>query len=307
MGRAAKVVFCFPTVMWFGRERGTISPMRRILNILDPLSKASVYPIAYLVVILLGILDYVTGAEISLSFFYLLPISLVVWKNGKKPGIYASLISTIVWFGSNWLAGDEYSNIIIFYWNAAVRAGFFLTTTFLLAEIRFLLERERKLSRTDSLTGVLNRRAFYEFAELQFALLERVFRPFTVIHFDIDNFKQVNDQFGHQVGDQLLHSVGDTISAFIRSKDRLVRLGGDEFLLYLPDTGESESRGIVSRLLEHLAGTMEKNHWPVSFSLGTMTFLKFPGTTDEMIRVADELMYEAKNSGKNKTQHGIYE
>jgi len=281
--------------------------MRRVLNLLDPLSKISVSLIASLVVILLGILDYVTGAEISLSFFYLIPIFLIVWKNGKRAGLYASLISTIVWYCSNWLAGDEYSSILIFYWNAAIRAGFFLTTSFLLAEIRVLLEQERNLSRTDSLTGVLNRRAFYEFAELQFASLKRTFHPFTVVHFDIDNFKQVNDKFGHQVGDQLLQGVGDTISAFIRVKDRLVRLGGDEFLLYLPETGESEARAIISRLLANLSSVMAKNQWAVSFSLGTMTFLKLPGSIDEMIRVADEMMYQAKQGGKNRTCFGIYE
>lgn len=227
--------------------------MQRFLGVLDRLSKSSIYLIAYLCVFLFGWLDYETGAEISLSFFYLIPITIVVWGNGKKPGILLSLISTIIWFLSNYLAGQEYSNILIFYWNAAVRAGFFLTTTFLLAEVRFLLKQERNLSRTDSLTGVLNRRAFYEFAELQFTTLKRTFHPFTVVHFDIDNFKRINDQFGHQVGDQLLQGVGDAISTFIRSKDRLVRLGGDEFLLYLPETGEAEARAIVSRLQENLA------------------------------------------------------
>jgi diguanylate cyclase (GGDEF)-like protein len=293
--------------MRFRYKADKIQPMRHILNLLDPLSKKTVSLIAYLFIALLGILDYVTGEEISLSFFYLFPISLTIWKNGRKSGISTSLVSTFVWFGSNWLAGDEYSSIIIFYWNAVVRAGFFLTTTFLLSEIRVLLEQERNLSRTDSLTGVLNRRAFFEFAELQLSSLKRTFHPFSVVHFDIDNFKRVNDQFGHQAGDQLLQSVGDTISTFIRSKDRLVRLGGDEFLLYLPSTGESETRSIVPRLLEHLNGAMEKDQWSVSFSLGVIIFFKIPKTTEEMIRVADELMYESKKGGKNQVNYGIYE
>jgi len=281
--------------------------MHRLLDILDRLSKTSVYLIAYLIVILIGLLDYATGVEISLSFFYLLPITIVVWGNGKKPGICLSLISTVIWFASNKLAGQEHSNILIFYWNAAVRAGFFLTTTFLLAEIRILLEQERNLSRTDSLTGTLNRRAFYEFAELQVASLKRVFRPFTAILFDIDNFKSINDQLGHHVGDLLLQSVAKTIRALIRSNDRLVRLGGDEFMLYLPETGTNESHTIVSRLFKNLNRVMEGNRWPVSFSLGVMTFLKIPRSVDEMIRIADELMYEAKKNGKNKIQYDTYE
>lgn len=281
--------------------------MRRLLNLLDPLSKTSVSIITYLVITLLGILDYVTGAEISLSFFYLFPISLVVWKNGKKPGIVASLISTVVWFGSNWLAGDAYSNIIIFYWNAVVRAGFFLTTTNLLAEIRILLEQERDLSRTDALTGMLNRRAFYEFAQLQFASLKRIFHPFTVIYFDVDNFKYINDQLGHQVGDQVLQTISNVAIEMIRNSDRFVRLGGDEFMIYLPDTGANESHSIISRLLEHLDRAMQENGWSVSFSLGVITFLKIPSSVDEMIHIADKLMYEAKRDGKNKTHYGIYE
>ena len=281
--------------------------MRRFLYALDRLYKGSVYLTAYIFVLLLGWLDYATGPEISLSFFYLIPITIVVWKNGKNPGILLSIISTIIWFLSNHLAGQEYSNIWIFYWNAAVRAGFFLTTTFLLAEIRFLLKQERNLSRTDSLTGVLNRRAFYEFAELQFASLKHSFHPFTIIHFDIDNFKQVNDKFGHQAGDQVLQGVGDTISAFIRTKDRLVRLGGDEFLLYLPETSESEIHAVVSRLLDQFNRAMEKHEWPVSLSMGAMTFLKIPNTIDEIIHAADELMYKAKQGGKNQTRFERYE
>ena len=281
--------------------------MQRVLNNLDRLSKASVYLVAYLVVIVIGFLDYKTGAEISLSFFYLLPITLLVWQNGKKPGIFISLISTVIWFVSNKLAGQEHSSIFIFYWNAVVRTGFFLTTTFLLAEIRFLLDREKKLSRTDSLTGTLNRRAFYEFAELQIAALHRVFRPFVVILFDIDNFKNINDQHGHHTGDLLLQGVTATIRALIRSNDRLVRLGGDEFMLFLPETGKNGARTIASRLFKNLNRIMEEKKWPVSFSLGVITFLKIPSSVDEIIHVADELMYEAKKDGKNTIRYDNYQ
>ena len=280
--------------------------MRCFLDILVRLSKKSIYLIAYLIVILIGLLDYVTGAEISLSFFYLFPITIVVWKNGKAPGILLSLVSTVIWFVSNQLAGQEHSNILIFYWNAAVRAGFFLTVTFLLAEVRVLLEQERNLSRTDSLTGVLNRRAFYEFAEYQIEIQKRVFRPFTVIYFDIDDFKNINDQFGHQIGDLLLKKIAESILGLVRSTDKFVRLGGDEFMLYLPETGTDESHVIASRLFEMINRTMEDNKWPVSFSLGVLTFLKTTQSIDEMIRLADNLMYEAKKSGKNIIQYDTY-
>ena len=281
--------------------------MHRFLDRLEQLSKLSVYIIAFSAVILIGLLDYTSGSEISLSFFYLLPITIVVWKNGKTLGVLFSLVSTIIWFISNKFAGQEFSNILIFYWNAVVRFGFFLTTTFLLAEIRVLLEHEKILSRTDSLTGVLNRRAFYEFAEYQIESLKRVFRSFTVIYIDIDDFKNINDKLGHHTGDQLLQNISETISALIRSNDRLVRLGGDEFMLYLPETGTNASQIIVSRLLENLNKIMDKNKWRVTFSLGAITFFKIPDSVDEMIRIADELMYEAKKSGKNRTRYGIYE
>ena len=281
--------------------------MHRFLNTLDRASTTSIFLLTYILIIVLGWVDYITGAEISLSFFYLIPIALVVWKNGKRSGIFAPLISTVVWFGSNRLAGDTYSRIIIFYWNAVVRAAFFLTTTFLLAEIRVLLEQERILSRTDTLTGVLNRRAFYEFITLQFASLNRFFRVFTVIYLDIDNFKNVNDQLGHLVGDQVLQTVSSTALMLIRASDRLVRLGGDEFLIYLSDTGSKEGKIIVTRLLETLRKTMKEQKWSVSFSMGMMTFLKIPDSIDEMVHAADTLMYTAKKGGKNQVCYGFYE
>jgi diguanylate cyclase (GGDEF)-like protein len=280
--------------------------MHHILGILNRLSKTSVYLIALLAVFLIGWLDYATGAELSLSFFYLLPIITIIWKSGKTPGIVFSLFSTVIWFVSNKLAGQEHSNILIFYWNAAIRASFFITITLLLAEIRVLLEKESNLSRTDPLTGVLNRRAFYEFAEYQIETLKRVFRPFTVIYFDIDDFKNINDQFGHQIGDLLLKKIAESILGLIRSTDKFVRLGGDEFMLYLPETGTDESHAVASRLFEKINRTMEENKWPVSFSLGVMTFLKIPRSIDEMLRLADDLMYEAKKSGKNIIQYDTY-
>jgi diguanylate cyclase (GGDEF)-like protein len=157
------------------------------------------------------------------------------------------------------------------------------------------------------LTGTLNRRAFYEFAELQMAALNRAFRPFAVILFDIDNFKNINDQHGHHVGDLLLQVVTSTIRALIRSNDRLVRLGGDEFMLFLPETGTNGLRTIASRLSKNLNRVMDENKWPVSFSLGVITFIKIPSSVDEIIHVADKLMYEAKKDGKNTIRYGNYE
>ena len=78
-------------------------------------------------------------------------------------------------------------------------------------------------------------------------------------------------------------------------------------MLYLPDTGKNEAQVIISRLLENLNRVMEENNWLVTFSLGVMTFFKIPASVDEMIRLADDLMYTAKKGGKNKVQYGIYE
>jgi len=272
------------------------------------MSKARINAINIGAILALGIIDYLTGAELSFSIFYLIPISMAAWVLGKYSGFTYSVASAAVWLISNLLSGQSFSFAWIGVWNTLIRFGFFGVVTILLAELHTVLESERLLANTDPLTGALNRRSFNEIAEKKMIAAELNRRPYTVVYIDLDDFKVVNDKFGHAIGDRVLKAVADSIQGQIRSTDFLARLGGDEFALLLTDLGQEGAHRIVQRLHQALLDKMNMHAWEgVTFSIGVLTFLTMPASVDEMVSLTDTLMYEVKSGGKNAIQYSVYD
>lgn len=169
------------------------------------------------------------------------------------------------------------------------------------------LELEKRLSRNDALTGLANRRSFYETAEKERKRAARYQRPLSVAYIDLDNFKQVNDTSGHQVGDQVLVRVAQVLSNNIRSECLPARLGGDEFALLMPEADYSAANIVARKMHSLLTEAMQVEHWPVTLSIGVATYNRAPGSTDQMLQAADELMYKVKNEGKGFIAASIIE
>jgi len=166
-------------------------------------------------------------------------------------------------------------------------------------ELQASLEDERNLSRVDFLTGIANRRAFYEAVEREANRCKRYKRPFTLVYLDIDNFKTVNDDRGHEEGDRLLRTVAAKLGKVTRQTDTVARLGGDEFAMLLCES-DVEAAGVATKGIERALIKLVREHgWGVSFSIGARTFRQPGETVDDMVKLADELMYEVKKSGKN--------
>ena len=176
----------------------------------------------------------------------------------------------------------------------------------LLSQLRNLLEKERTLARTDSLTGALNRRAFFEKVETEILRSHRYQRPFTIVYIDLDGFKLINDRLGHSTGDALLKKVVQVICENIRRGDLLARLGGDEFAILLLETDQQLAPVVVSRLQKAISNQMQQNQWSVTLSIGALTYLKPLHSVDEMIRSADRLMYSVKGTSKNAIKYSVY-
>ncbi len=198
------------------------------------------------------------------------------------------------------MTGHVYSHFIIPYWNAFVRLCFFLTVSYLLSRLKNSHMEAKLLARTDSLTGLLNPRAFNDSVQKEIDKARRFKRPFTVAYMDLDNFKMVNDQLGHSVGDALLQLVAETIKKNTRVVDIVARLGGDEFIILLPETGIESAQLVFRKLQERIMEAMQKKRWPITLSIGAVTYINPPDTVDNMIKKVDNLMYSAKNSGKSK-------
>jgi diguanylate cyclase (GGDEF)-like protein len=156
---------------------------------------------------------------------------------------------------------------------------------------------------TDSLTGLANRWAFDEELALEWRRAERVGDPLALILADIDNFKAVNDRYGHQVGDQVLRKVGEILSANVRQVDLAARYGGEEFAVIVPETDLPGAIQLADRLRVWLANEEielpDGNRITVTSSFGVAVKGELP-RAEELVARADEALYAAKGAGKNR-------
>ncbi len=281
--------------------------MKGFLAFLDRQSKATLWAAALALMVLVGVADFLTGFEISLSLFYLGPVALAAWSLSRKGGLILSVTCAATALAANLLAGQQHSSPMITFWNFGMRLTSFFVVTLLLSELRSHLEHERQLSRTDFLTGALNGRAFYEVAAAEIARADRYQHPLSVIYIDLDDFKAVNDRFGHNAGDTLLQAVASRIARSMRAIDITARMGGDEFAILMPETGQEAARATAPRLQQALLKEMQEQNWPVTFSIGILTCDKPPSSVDKMVGLADRLMYAAKKSGKNAIVYSMGE
>ena len=269
-----------------------------IHEILSRRSAAGIFGIAIALTVVIGWFDLWSGYEISVSFFYLVPIFIATWYLNLRAGYAFAVISIAVWLIANLLAGDVYSYNLIRYWNAVVRLVFFCLNAYLLDTIKQALAGERMRAGTDFLTGVYNRREFFRLAEREIFKSRRYPRPLTIVYFDIDGFKEVNDRLGHLRGDALLQEFSALLAASLRETDILARIGGDEFVILLSRTEEREARIVVQRIQAAIHNRLDRSIGTVS--IGVVTFPAPPDSVDGMIAQADLAMYNAKKLGKNR-------
>ena len=262
--------------------------------------------LALLAIGAVGVLDYLAGPLVSFTVFYLVCILVIAWLFNLFSTILFSLICTAVQvLGDLWHSNFD-ATLVQIYWQAAGALAVYLFVGFVVYSFRAVLEREVALARTDPLTGAANNRSFGERANLELNRARRSNRPLTVAYVDVDRFKAVNDRFGHSAGDRLLRTITTTIRANLRNSDMVARLGGDEFALLLPETSYEPAHLGLSRVHSALDAAMNQDKWPVTFSIGIVTFAKVPENIDALIQIADSVMYDAKESGKNTIRHSTW-
>ncbi len=187
-------------------------------------------------------------------------------------------------------SGFTYMNLVL---NAG--AGFGLTWLALSIHRRDL----HRIAQTDSLTGLLNRRAFEEILARELARSNRAGNPVAVLLVDIDRFKQVNDRWGHQAGDEVIRRVADSLLTCMRPSDALSRFGGEEFMILLRDVTTEQSGEIAGRLRTEVAGlTGLPGEVRLTVSIGVAASHPFD-TPHELLRRCDEALYRSKRGGRN--------
>lgn len=261
--------------------------------------------LGFILIGIVGFVDYVTGREVSFAIFYLLPIGLITWYTGRHPGMLASVASALTWFFDEYTGTDISQYPAVPYWNATGMLGFFLVVTYILAELKDAMQKEKKTARTDYLTGAENVGSFTEMVNDEIMRAERYGHPFSVAYFDLDDLKNINYTLGRSTGDELLREVVKTIKSATRKTDIVARLGGDEFAILMPETNCKHADAAVAKVHENLLKTMQMNNWPVTFSIGVVTFVIPPESVDALLRTVDAVMQGIKLDGKNEIRHEV--
>ena len=261
---------------------------------------------AFLSLFLVCLIDYYSGPNLAFSVFYIPPIAVVAWVCSRIPALIAASVGAIAWGAADVLAGADYSTPLIPVWNTFSRFAVFGAFALLIGALRGLRDHEQRLARTDPTTGCANTLAFQERATVELARLARYGTPLTLAYLDLDDFKKVNDESGHQAGDDLLHSVGKALTTSTRIVDVVARLGGDEFAVLLPHTDKEGAAAVLRHIQERVPEATKGVGSSVTFSLGAVTFLTAPGGVDEMVAAADKLMYQGKSAGKGACVHEVY-
>jgi diguanylate cyclase (GGDEF)-like protein len=246
--------------------------------------------------------DILTDAELTVAPFYVLPIAIVAWSSSRPWAYVFAVTSGVVCSVLEHLQGFPYSHQGYFYWAAAARLAFFVLTAWLMTELRRAYVRVAELALFDPLTQLYNRRAFQHLAHRELVRARRASRPVSLIFIDLDNFKHINDTYGHAGGDDVLARVADDLRTF-RASDIPARHGGDEFVVLLPEAGAVAARAVAERLRADLLSSMAAHGYPVTFSVGVVTSDPAPYSVDSLIRRADELSYEVKRSTKDGIRH----
>ena len=259
-----------------------------------------------------------TNLAIILGFYLIIP-NRQLYKT--IPVLLVTMISLyILCISSSTNFGELTPPIILSYISAII----VMDVVGFLASVRFDAQRRqqyliqktlidghaqlKQLATTDSLTGILNRRSFFESAEVQFDRFKRYNERFSFVIIDIDNLKTINDTFGHPAGDHSILLLTDTISTEKRSSDVIGRLAGDEFGIVLPNTGAGRALDVLTRIQEVLGDTIvespNKRQFQVSFSAGVTQVKKEDETFDELYRRADKALLVAKQAGRNCVKIG---
>ena len=247
---------------------------------------------------LIYLANAMTPPEIKLGLLYLVPVLLVTWFEGIAWGaafaVATALLRMIIEIEQ--VPTDRPAIALLNQLTFLAVAGI---TIFAFGRIRLTQAQLRELALHDPLTRVLNTRAFMERLGAELKRARRYGRPLSVLYLDLDDFKRVNDSHGHETGDAVLKLVAEAIRRAVRQPDVVARLGGDEFGVLMPETDGDLADAAAARLAAELRQAFHGTP-TVTASIGVVSCAQTEVDATEVLRRADQAMYEAKGKGKDR-------
>lgn len=248
---------------------------------------------------LVCVLDVLTGTDVRIFPLYFLPLALAAKRLGVAGALAASVVAALAWLLAQYLSGRQYPGAAYWVVNFFTQGSAFVVVALLVARLELRLQRERELSRTDALTGLLNSRAFHEAGAETLRVALRRGEPVTLACVDLDRFKQVNDTQGHDAGDRLLALIAGLLRNAVGARGLVARVGGDEFAVLLPGHGAAAAAAVLESARTALLDSAEVRATGVSASIGAVSHVPGAPSLDELMRQADALMYRVKQDGRN--------
>ncbi len=275
----------------------------RLLDRLERLPKPVVVAGAALLVTGIAILDWFTPIQLSLAVFHVIPVFFAAWLLGRRAGLVLAIGAAVSWFLADTFHTETRSILWLRAGDLATKALFFVVISELVHALRAARDLVHEEARTDALTGLLNRRAFYERAEEEISRVSRSEDPLVLAYLDIDDFKGVNDRFGHDTGDRVLVALARALSRSVRDGDVVARLGGDEFAVLFPDAHALATDAIAAQVEAAVARELGTLDVTVGFSIGLARWSPSFQGLDDFLRSADSGMYRVK-AGRRQDDPG---
>jgi len=245
------------------------------------------------------VLNVRTGADLRLGILYVVPVLLAASYDGLGWGIAFALATALLRFGVGIDQMPLDTSLQVRLLNEAAYLTVVGVAIAGLSQLRRTQSQLRLLATHDPLTTVLNARAFASQLAQELGRNRRYGRPLALIYLDLDDFKKVNDAHGHATGDAVLRLVADAMRSAVRQADVVGRLGGDEFGVLMPETDGTVAHAVATRLAGGIR-TVFRGTPSVTASIGVVAVSGTEAGSDELLRKADQAMYEAKRAGKDR-------
>jgi diguanylate cyclase (GGDEF)-like protein len=243
--------------------------------------------------------NHQTPSEIRLGILYFVPVLLVTWTEGLAWGL--GFAAATIGFREV-VAWEQLPQGMPVLWRLVNAGTYVVVLGVAMAGLQRLRHTQIQLGRLathDGLTNLMNGRTFAARLSQELERNRRYPRPLALLYLDLDNFKVINDSHGHQTGDAVLRLVADAMRSSVRQADIVGRLGGDEFAVLMPETDAPLADAAAHRLATGLR-TVFKGTPTVTASIGVVSCTTPEANTDELLRRADQAMYEAKRTGKDR-------
>ncbi len=253
------------------------------------------------------VLIYTGKTESPLLNLYLLVIITSGLTLGKITTLLEFALITCIYLYLGYPTFEARSFELLDFTQLMVKFAPFLLVAYLItmlsADLHFARKMFEHLSETDEMTGLFNKRAFVKLSLREIAQSVRYARSFSIVMIDADSLKPINDQYGHDVGDKLIRTLSEAIRLSLRDTDILARYGGDEFVVFLPETDSVQAREVGERI--RVAATslnfmVQKTHVPITVSVGIASYPSDSNIPEEVEERADRALYYSKQGGRNR-------